>query len=220
MPGIHWPLASAIGMIAALVAPASSRDLPGGLAVADEADQQSDLRDLLLGEPALLLPVFTRCTGTCPMTAVRLKEALAKARAPFRVAVLSFDPDDRATDLKEFRQRFDLPARWHLLRATDAAATRDFLGSLGFRFMRSGGGYNHPDETFVFSPAGAWSATFTGSAFSTDDLEAAGRRGFLLIRPEAWIALACVGLAISGIAIAIFARRARYSPASPGSSRS
>ena len=213
MPGIHWPLASAIGMIAALVAPASSRDLPDGFAVADEAEQQRDLRSLLAGEPALLLPVFTRCTGTCPMTAVRLKEALAKARARFRVAVLSFDPDDRATDLKDFRERFDLPAQWHVVRATDAAAARDFLGSLGFRFMRSAGGYNHPDETFVFSPAGAWTATFTGSAFSAGDLEAASSRRLRvsLIRPEAWIAIACAGLAFSAAALVLVARRARTS---------
>ena len=156
------------------------------------------------------------------MTAVLLKEALGKVQAPFRVALLSFDGDDAARDLEDFRERFALPARWLVVRSADAIATRDFLGGLGFHFMKSEGGFDHPNEAFVFSPRGSWAATFAGAAFSKGELEVAWRRAMAaddesavqrlrawLIRPEAWIALACAGLALSATAIVLLARKAR-----------
>lgn len=72
------------------------------------------------GAPTLLLPIFTRCTGTCPMTAHYLKRALAGAGTAFRVVVFSFDAADTADDLREFRDRFALPAEWLVVRSGDA----------------------------------------------------------------------------------------------------
>jgi cytochrome oxidase Cu insertion factor (SCO1/SenC/PrrC family) len=208
---------------AVLLPPSGSRALPSGVAVLDDGDVARELRDLAAGTPRLLLPVFTRCRGTCPVTAVVLKNALASAAVPFRVVVLSFDEHDTARDLKEFRERLELPAAIVVVRSGDAAATRSFLDGLGFRFRRaSEGGFDHPNQTFVFSPDGAWSGTFAGSAFPKDDLEAAWRRAATtdhpaplqrfaawLVRPEAWIAIASAGFATAGLAIASAARRSR-----------
>jgi cytochrome oxidase Cu insertion factor (SCO1/SenC/PrrC family) len=206
----------------ALLPPERAQSLPRGLIAFDERDQRRDLAAAPSGKPALLLPIFTRCSGTCPLTAVLLKQALDKVRAPFRVIVFSFDAGDDAGDLAGFRERFNLPADWLLLRSGDAAATRAFFDGLDFHFMRAAGGFDHPNQTFVFSPRGAWAATLSGSAFSSQDMEAAFRRALAaddpavssrlaawLIRPEAWILLAGAGLALSLAALLLAQRRSR-----------
>jgi cytochrome oxidase Cu insertion factor (SCO1/SenC/PrrC family) len=206
---------------AELLPPESSRALPHGLAVLDEQDRREDLGTLAKGAPTILLPVFTRCTGTCPMTAVFLKDALAKARTRFRVVVFSFDADDTAQELRDFRERFALPGGWRIVRSDDAAATRAFLDELDFHFMRTSAGFEHPNATFVFSPRGAWAATLTGASLAAGDIEAAWRRASSaddpsafqrvtawLIRPTAWILLACVGVTASLAAI-VLARKPR-----------
>lgn len=198
---------------AALLPPERTSTLPE-LAVSDEHDAPHRLRALAAGAPTLLLPVFTRCSGTCPMTAVFLKDALAKAGTPLRVVVFSFDPEDTAKDLRDFRERFALPAGWLLVRSGDSAATRSFLDGLDFHFMKSEAGFDHPNQTFVFSPEGCWAATFAGPAFPQGDLESARRRALAadhptllqraedwLIRPETWILAACAGLAASLAAV-------------------
>lgn len=207
---------------AALLPPEREHPLPRALIASDEHDQRRDLGAAARGAPALLLPIFTRCSGTCPLTAVFLKEALEKARAPFRVIVFSFDAEDGAGDLAGFRQRFQLPADWLLLRSGDAAATRAFFDGLDFHFMKAAGGFDHPNRTFVFSPGGAWAGTLAGAAFSGEELQDAFRRALgaddpalsrrlraWLIRPEAWILLACAGLALSLAAILLAQRRSR-----------
>jgi hypothetical protein len=57
-----------------------------------------------------------------------------------------------AKDLRDFRERLGLPAEWLLVRSADGAATRAFLDELDFHFMKAGGGFDHPNQTFVFSP--------------------------------------------------------------------
>ena len=196
--------------------------MPRSLIVSDDKDVRHDLHAIAAGAPTLLLPIFTRCSGTCPLTALALKEALGKARAPFRVALLSFDTEDRAEDLGAFRERFVLPSGWLLLRSADAAATRAYFDELGFHFMQADGAFDHPNETFVFSPRGAWAATFSGAAFPKEELEAAWRRALAaddpsafrrfsawLIRPEAWILLALAGGTASLATIVLVARKSR-----------
>jgi len=151
-----------------------------------------------------------------------LKDALAQTRVGFRVVVFSFDPEDSASDLKRFRTRLALPADWMLVRATDAAKARAFLDDVGFRLRKAEGGFDHPNQTFVFSAEGVWTGTFAGSAFRDDELRAAWRRALSsshptalgrlaawVVRPEAWIAIACVGLGMVLSAIGVVARRSR-----------
>jgi hypothetical protein len=137
------------------------------------------------------------------MTAVYLKNALD---VPFRVIVFSFDERDTEQDLRDFRERFALPEEWLVVRSTDPAATRSFLDSLDFHAMKSGESFDHPDETFVFSPKGRWAATLTGAAFTSGELRTARERALAadhpsltawLIRPESWIAIACSGFALA-----------------------
>jgi cytochrome oxidase Cu insertion factor (SCO1/SenC/PrrC family) len=223
-----------IGLVLAeLLPPAQPGLVPRSLAVLDERDRQQDLG--AGGEPTLLLPIFTRCAGTCPLTAVALKHAMPGASADFRVVLLSFDPRDTAADLRHFRTRFDLPSEWLLVRSVDPAATRELFDDLDFPVMSSGEGFNHADQTFVLSPKGLWAATLSGPpsrdelisahgrALAADDRTASRRLGAWLIRPEAWIVLACGGFGFSFAALLLLARTRRRTspsrPAPPGATR-
>lgn len=215
-----------MSLVLAELLPPARPDLPTrSLAVLDEHDRRQDLGTA--GQPTLLLPIFTRCAGTCPLTAVALKQAMPGGPSDFRVVLLSFDPEDVATDLRRFRQQLDLPSEWLVVRTIDAAATRELLDDLEFRVMNTGSGFNHPDQTFVFSPKGRWAATVSGPP-SKDELRAAHRRAMAaddrtaprrlrawLIRPEAWIALACAGFGCSVAAVLLLARRAKPGSTSP-----
>lgn len=212
-------------VLAELLPPAQPGFVPRRLAVLDERDRYQEF--LPAGRPTLLLPIFTRCGGTCPLTAAALKQAMRAAAADLDVVLLSFDPEDVAEDLRHFRERLDLPSEWLLVRPVDAVATRELFDHLEFRVMNVGGGFNHPDQTFVFSPKGLWAATLSGPP-SKDELSSAHRRalaadertasrslGVWLIRPETWIVLACAGFGLSVAAILILARRARAGSSAP-----
>jgi cytochrome oxidase Cu insertion factor (SCO1/SenC/PrrC family) len=200
---------------AALLPPQKSTVLPEH-PVVDEQGAARDLRALAAGAPTLLLPIFSRCTGSCPVTAVFLRDALAGGPVPFRVIVFSFDARDQPRDLREFRRKFNLPREWMVVRSADAAAARSLLDALEFNLMTSGVGFDHPNETFVFSPGGRWAATLAGATFTVADLRTArgralaaddpapaDRLGAWLILPEAWILLACAGLLLALIALAV-----------------
>lgn len=204
-----------------LLAPSNPGLRPPSLLVSDELDRRGDLLGPASKEPTLLLPIFARCAGICPMTAHVLKDALAAGRPPFRVVVLSFDPEDTARSLKEFRAQ-GLPADWRMVRSPDGAAARAFFDSLDFHYMKTAGGFDHPNATFVLSPRGRWAGTFSGSSFPEKELERAYRRALAaddpslagrlpprLNRPEAWILLAGAGLCLSIAVIVLAVLRSR-----------
>jgi cytochrome oxidase Cu insertion factor (SCO1/SenC/PrrC family) len=212
-------------ILAELLPPAQPGLVPRSLAVLDEQDRPQNFGTA--GEPTLLVPIFTRCDGSCPVTAVALKQAMPGASADFRVVLLSFDPRDTAADLRSFRKRLDLPSEWLVVRSTDAKASRELFDDLDFRVMNSGGGFNHADQTFVFSPKGLWAATLSGPpskeelssarrrALAADDRTGSRRLGAWLIRPEAWILLACAGFGLSLAAVLLLARRDRAGSTAP-----
>ncbi|HUM10560.1 MAG TPA: hypothetical protein VLT82_06380 [Myxococcaceae bacterium] len=206
-------------VLAELLPPARPGLVPPSLAVLDEQDRHQSL--MTAGAATLLLPIFTRCAGTCPVTAASLKQALPGTSADFRVVLLSFDPRDTAAELQGFRKRLDLPSGWLLVRSVDARATRELFDVLEFPVMNGEGGFNHPDQTFVFSPNGRWAATLSGPpskeelssahgrALAADDGTPSRRLGAWLLRPEAWIVVACAGFGLSFAAVLLLARRTR-----------
>jgi hypothetical protein len=213
------PLLLMAFLLAGLQPPSSPRGGPRDLAVLDDRDRPQDL--LGARTPTLLQPIFTRCSGTCPLTALALKQAVAYAQPPFRVVLLSFDGDDTAGDLREFRERLALPAEWLLVRSTGPGELRAFLDGLDFHFMKTEGGFDHPNQSFVFSPKGVWAATFSGApdskqelqdaygrAVSADDPASLQRLREWLLRPEALIVLACAGMAAALAGILLFGRKA------------
>ena len=123
-------------ILAELLPPARPGLVPRSLAILDEHDRHQNLGTA--GEPTLLVPIFTRCAGSCPLTAVALKQAFPGASADFRVILLSFDPKDVAADLRRFRQRLDLPSEWLVVRSIDAVATRELFDELDGPVRRVG----------------------------------------------------------------------------------
>jgi cytochrome oxidase Cu insertion factor (SCO1/SenC/PrrC family) len=206
-------------VLAELLPPARPGLVPPSVAVLDEQDRHQSLATA--GRATLLLPIFTRCAGTCPVTAASLKQANTGSAADFRVVLLSFDPHDTAADLRDFRKRLDLPSTWLVLRSIDARATRELFDELDFRVMNSEGTFNHPDEMFVFSPRGRWAGTLSGPpsreqlrsahrrALAADDETASQRVRAWLIRPEAWILVACAGFGAAFACVLLLARRGK-----------
>lgn len=188
------------------------------LSVVGEDGAATRLRALTDGRPALLLPVFASCAGSCPITTESLRNALSSHPETFRVVVLSFDPKDLPRDLAAFRARHGLPAAWTLVRGADAAATRAFLDQFGFRLMTEPGGFDHPDETFVLSPKGVWAGTLSGPSFPASELESARRRALSadaptaaerLSRPGIWIPAAFAALLLcAGTIFSLVGKRA------------
>src|SRR5579859_6899177 len=206
-----------LALLAVLVSPALPDVAPHHLAVLDEQERPRTVPEP--GVPTLVLPIFTRCGGTCPLTALALAQA---GEVPeLRVVLLSFDSEDTAEDLRDFRGRLQLPSGWVLARAPDPAALRGFLDELEFHFMKTDAGFAHPNQAFVLSPRGVWAATFEGAPASQRELRAALGRALdadapgalrrlrqWLLRPEALIALSCLGLAAALAAALHLGRKA------------
>lgn len=205
-------LATGLGVRAELVAPGNAV-VAGSLAVIGERGEPRDFKALASGAPTILLPIYTGCGGTCPMTTEALKRALREHPTGLRVILLSFDPTDTAEDLRSFRSVHGLSESWSLVRGADAVATRAFLDRFGFQVMTDGRGFNHPDEAIVLSPEGAWAGSFFGGAFQARDLDRA--YGWALSadaptfaqwlrRPRNWVPLIIAGFAVSvGVVFAL-----------------
>lgn len=222
--------AAALALVAVLCAPARARLYPPakpglaarGVPVVDERGRAFDLAERLRGAgPAILIPVFTRCGASCPILAESLKSALDRERVRFRVVVFSFDASDRDVDLASFRRELSLPEDWTVARAAGDGPARDFLDQFDYAFMKSGGGFTHPEAMLVLSPRGRWSATFVGREFAPGELAEAARRAEDedspspwarlrrgLARPQAWAALGLAGLLAVVAAAAFLSPRA------------
>lgn len=191
--------------------------IPKDVAVVDERGRAADLMELVRGAgPAILLPIFTQCAGTCPLLAEHLKTALGRQpQAGFRVVVFSFDASDTDADLRSFRRDHSLSENWTIVRTASAGAARNFLDQFGYAVMQSGPGFVHPSEAFVLSGQGRWSGTFAGDAFSPEALKSAAREAEEidspapssrlrsgLSRPQIWIGLAAAAFVL-GVAGAV-----------------
>lgn len=172
-----------------------------------------DVRDLLrsTGEgPVILLPLFTRCSTSCPTLVQKLKESLAVCPPSMRVRVLifSFDPAETQASLSTFRAASRFPEYWSIAHAADAP-TRDVLRYLNYPVMTRGEVLIHPSRIFLLDESFRWKWTIDGVSWSSKDLanvieqtEFPGYVSRLESHPEAiaWTALGC---ALGGICLAI-----------------
>jgi protein SCO1/2 len=75
------------------------------------------------GAPIFVSMVFTNCTSACPLTIDKLREVAAAFKREGRPAtfvLVTLDPtNDTPDQLRRFKASRDLPADWHLLRASD-----------------------------------------------------------------------------------------------------
>jgi cytochrome oxidase Cu insertion factor (SCO1/SenC/PrrC family) len=168
------------------------------ITVWDEQDQKSSLWEKLqsTGEgPVIVLPVYTRCTLSCPtLTRKLLQAATSLESAAYRVLIFSFDPSDNAESLRTFRQREHLPAKWLVVRAQDAQIRR-FVEYFRYSIMTEGSLLIHPNELFLLDDGLQWRATLVDVDWSAGELREwlkrvadPGVRGWVAMNPEklAW----------------------------------
>ena len=147
----------------------------------DETDHKISLRATLteFGPGSIiLLPVYTRCMGTCPVLARKLRSELAQLNSPasYRVVLFSFDPAETRESLKRFRKQEQLPAEWLMVRG-DEAELRRFFDFFHYSVMKENGALIHPSELFLLAnDAGIgkelhWRASLVGVEWSARDLE-------------------------------------------------
>jgi cytochrome oxidase Cu insertion factor (SCO1/SenC/PrrC family) len=194
---------------AAVPAPANAGRIPD-IPVWDEANQQSSLwqKLQLAGDgPVILLPVYTRCTLSCPSLTRKLKQEAARLSTgvPFRVLLFSFDPAEDGQSLRDFRQREQLPADWLLVRTTDTNI-RQFSDFFHYSILTEGSVLVHPNQLFLLQHNLRWRATLIDVDWDAAELrtwlsrmESPGLFGWLAMNPEtlAWIGLGGLSLALA-----------------------
>lgn len=143
------------------------------------------LGDLLAGKPAILTLNYYTCPMLCPVTLHNLWSGLDEVRglAPgrdYRVVTVSIDPDDtveaaraRAAEIHGAMTRVpDRRAAWRFL-----VGRPDAIGALtravGFRYVKVGAEFAHPDVSIVLSPDGKVSRYLYGVVQDPKDLKLA-----------------------------------------------
>ena len=130
--------------------------------------------------PWIINPMYTRCPSTCSAITANLRRALDQsglAPSEYRVLSFSFDPNETADGLREFRTRMQLPAEWLVLRAPNRQALERTLKSLDFRTITLGdGNFEHPNLVAVLAPDRRLVGYVFGVNFSAAELAATTRQ--------------------------------------------
>lgn len=179
----------------------------------DDASQPASFRTSLNqagSGPVILLPIFTRCSASCPVLTRKLEVALSgiKSAEPYRVVVFSFDPLETAESLRLFRTHEHIPVDWKIVRANENEI-RSFFGFFRYTVMNQDGTLIHPNEIFLLDEGLNWRWTLVGEDWSREELATAisqtrspGLSARIRAHPEmlAWTGFAAAVLSL-GIAI-------------------
>lgn len=230
-----FALALSSGTRAGAAVPADSHagQLPD-LTVWDEAGVWhglwDELRDAGTG-PVIVLPVYTRCTMSCPVLARMLVQQTSQISdgAPYRVLIFSFDPGDDAAALRQFRAQKGLPAKWILVRS-DAADIRRFCDFFHYSVMTEGSVMIHTNQMFLLDRNFKWRATFIDQNWDAADLrtwmkraESPGLLAWLTMNPETLVLIGFGGLLLSFTLIVgalLLRSRSSVSLSAPAAARS
>jgi cytochrome oxidase Cu insertion factor (SCO1/SenC/PrrC family) len=178
------------------------------IAVWDEANVQHSLWDELHAAgsgPVIVLPVYTRCTMSCPVLARMLVQQTSQINGgtPYRVLIFSFDPGDDAQALRRFRAQKNLPSPWILVRS-GAADIRRFCDFFHYTVMTEGPVMIHTNQMFLLDHNLQWRATFIDQSWNAADLrtwmsraESPGPFGWLAMNPEVLVFAGFGGLLLS-----------------------
>ncbi|MGA1983502.1 MAG: hypothetical protein ABSG84_13680 [Acidobacteriaceae bacterium] len=221
-------LASSPTLRAAVPAGSNAGRLPD-LAVWDQADRPSTLWQELRAAgsgPVVVLPVYTRCTMSCPITARMLVREAAQmgGSRPYRVLIFSFDPGDDAAALRQFRAQQGLPPAWLVLRS-DASGIRRFCDFFHYPVLTEGPVMIHNNQLFLLDDSFQWRVTFIDKDWNGAQLrkwmgrvESPGLFGWLALNPEKLALVGFAGLLFSlALVVGVLLSRSRSQPASvPG----
>lgn len=193
---------------ATVPAPEEARKIPD-VSVIDDANQQASLWEKLRAAgdgPVFVLPVYTRCTLSCPLLARRLNQETARmgVGAAYRVLIFSFDRSDDAASLRRFREREHLPQSWVLVRASEQD-TRRLTDFFHYPVWADGAVLVHANQVFLLDHNLGWRATFTGLDWDAaellkwmNDVESPGISAWLATNPEklVWIGFGTLVLSL------------------------
>jgi protein SCO1/2 len=158
--------------------------LPLGTGLRDTNGASVDLRDVMNGKAALLVPGYYGCVNLC--SAVRAGVAHAVVRSglrpgsDFEVLLLSIDPHEGPADasIAQYNDAARHPGadiiRWHYLTGTPAASAA-IMRSVGFRYFfdSRNGQYDHDVGVVLLSPQGRVTQYLFGAQFEPRTLRLA-----------------------------------------------
>jgi cytochrome oxidase Cu insertion factor (SCO1/SenC/PrrC family) len=228
LPALALALASGAGVAAVVPAGMNAGKIPD-ITVWDEANVQHTLREELRAAgtgPVIVLPVYTRCTMSCPILARMLVQQTSQISGgtPYRVLIFSFDPGDDAQALRQFRAQKNLPPAWILVRSGPADIRR-FCDFFHYTVMTEGTVMIHTNQMFLLNHNLQWRATFIDESWSAADLrtwmsraDSSGLLGWLAMNPETLVFAGFGGLLLSLLLIlGAFILRPRPLREPPGS---
>jgi cytochrome oxidase Cu insertion factor (SCO1/SenC/PrrC family) len=207
LPALALALASGATALAVTPAGINAGKIPD-ITVWDEANVQHSLWDELRAAgtgPVIVLPVYTRCTMSCPVLARMLVQQTSQigGGTPYRVLIFSFDPGDDAQALRQFRAQKNLPPAWILVRS-DAADIRRFCDFFHYTVLTEGPVMIHTNQMFLLDHNLQWRATFIDQSWNAADLrawmsrvESPGVFGWLAMNPEVLVFIGFGGLLLS-----------------------
>ncbi len=150
-------------------------ELDQNLVIEDEMGVSHSLREFS-AHSFLLVPVYAKCSSTCPLIIKKLEHDLPLSGADinnYRVLIFSFDSKDSSKDLKHFREMHQIPPLWMIARATPLTTTK-ILQTLGVRTVLDPQAqeFAHPDIVSILGP-GLWNnKLLNGSDISPAKLKA------------------------------------------------
>lgn len=207
LPALALTLVSGARAVAVTPAGINAGKIPD-ITVWDEANVEHTLWDELRiagTGPVIVLPVYTRCTMSCPVLARMLVQQTAQINGgpPYRVLIFSFDPADDAQALRQFRVQKKLPSAWILVRS-GAADIRRFCDFFHYSVLTEGSVMIHTNQMFLLDRNFQWRATFVDQNWNAADLrtwmrraESPGLFGWLAMNPEVTVFIGFGGLLLS-----------------------
>jgi|ERR1035441_406093 cytochrome oxidase Cu insertion factor (SCO1/SenC/PrrC family) len=211
LPAMGLALAQGAGAVATVPAGMNAGRLPD-ITVWDEANVQHTMWEELRAAgtgPVIVLPVYTRCTMSCPILARMLVQQTAQlgGGTPYRVLIFSFDPGDDTEALRQFRAQKKLPPAWVLVRS-GAADIRRFCDFFHYSVLTEGPVMIHTNQMFLLDHALEWRATFIDENWDAADLRSWMRRAespgvleWFAMNPEMMVYMGFGGLLLSFMVI-------------------
>jgi cytochrome oxidase Cu insertion factor (SCO1/SenC/PrrC family) len=135
----------------------------------NERNEPAPLYSLRFEGPVVLLPIFTHCASTCPVSVAHLKEILARQKTYYNVILFSFDPKDGPAEMVKYRKDLEIPAQWQIFSA-DILNTQKLLDALDFRYMSQGPQFVHPNSLFILNSYFVIRSVISGISYSDEIL--------------------------------------------------
>ncbi len=157
--------------------------VPEGIFFTDDTGGRLDVRSLM-DVSVIVVPVFLTCPAGCNTLQSGMAAALPGVTAvpgkDYRVLTVSFDETDTPALAARKKNNFlaamndAFPAKDFVYLTGDEASIREFMGAVGFPYIRLGpGNFSHPLGIIVLAPGGKVVRYLYGQSFMPFDLNMA-----------------------------------------------